>query len=250
MATADRGAQARRPQTLKPSRRRCSERLAAVLGDLVRTPRRQPHPVDPEVADQSFQGGPGLVLDHVRERAGRAGQGHVDGRHPVLGDVYAVDQAKIDHVDAELRVDDVAHRLQDVLGLGGGQLAGSSGGVLGHLCSSSARAVASFQAIQPSRAHLIRAGYLDTPSNATASPSTSSFGSAAPRDCLSFRNSALTSIASLSGRPMIASASTEVLAWLIEQPSASYDTSATAGSPPASFSATRSVTSSPHVGLT
>ena len=43
---------------------------------------------------------------------------------------------------------------------------------------------------------------------------------------------------------------TEALAWLIEQPSASYDTSATTGSPPASFRLTRSVTSSPQVGLT
>ena len=38
-------------------------------------------------------------------------------------------------------------------------------------------AVASFHAIQPSSAHLIRAGYFDTPANATASSSTSSSGS-------------------------------------------------------------------------
>ena len=43
----------------------------------------------------------------------------------------------------------------------------------GQRCAT-ACAVASFQAIQPSRAHLMRAGYLETPSNATASSSTSS----------------------------------------------------------------------------
>ena len=43
---------------------------------------------------------------------------------------------------------------------------------------------------------------------------------------------------------------TEALAWLIEQPSESYETSSTTCSPPTSLRATRSVTSSPHVGLT
>src|SRR5262249_23692267 len=115
--------------------------------------------------------------------------------------------------------------------------------------SPSARAVASFQAIHDSRAHLIRAGYLDTPANATASPSVSSSGSASPLDCIRRRNSSLTFMASLTGLPISRSVSIEALAWLIEQPSASYETSATAGPSPESFSETRSVTSSPHTGL-
>src|SRR5215467_7417750 len=57
--------------------------LAAVLGDLVRAPRRQPHPVDAEVGHQALQRGRGLVLDDVRERARGAGQRHVDGGHAV-----------------------------------------------------------------------------------------------------------------------------------------------------------------------
>src|SRR5262249_34625724 len=116
-----------------------------------------------------------------------------------------------------------------------------------------ARAVASFHAIQPRSAHLIRAGYLATPANTTASPSTSSSGSEAtesPAPCIRSTNAALISIASLTGLPITRSVSTDTLAWLIEQPSASYDTSATAGSVPASLSVTRSVTSSPQVGLT
>src|ERR1700691_868148 len=56
------------------------ELLAAILGDLVGTPRRQPDPVDPEVVDQALKGHSGLVLDHVGQRAGGAGQRHVDGR--------------------------------------------------------------------------------------------------------------------------------------------------------------------------
>src|SRR2546430_17459219 len=82
-------------------------------------------------------------------------------------------------------------------------------------------AVASYQAIQPRRAHLILAGYFDTPANATASPSTSSSGSASPRDCMRATNSSQVAMASLTGLPMIRSLMTDTLAWLIEQPSAS-----------------------------
>ena len=81
--------------------------------------------------------------------------------------------------------------------------------------------MASFQAIQPSSAHLIRAGYLDTPSKATASPSRSSSGSAWPWDCISSRNAPLIPMASRTVLPITMSASTDALAWLIEQPSAS-----------------------------
>lgn len=121
--------------------------------------------------------------------------------------------------------------------------------------ASSARAVASFHAIQPSSAHLIRDGYLDTPANATASSSTVSknavsSGSDWPLDFISSRNASPIRIASSTGLPITRSLITEALAWLIEQPSGSYDTSSTHRWPPTSFSVTRSVTSSPHVGLT
>src|ERR1700722_7521910 len=223
--------------------------LATVLGDLVRAPRRHPDPVDAEVADQAVQGVPGLVLDYVSQRAGRAGQGHVDGERPVLGQGDPVDQAEVHDVNPELGVHHVTQRLQQVLGLraqGGAQLLGKLPvgdlpvsqfrALVAHVCSvsalrgspgsgspasASARAVASFHAIQPSSAHLMRAGYLATPSNATASPSTSSSGSPSPRDCISARNSALTSMASATVLPTTMSVSMDVLAWLIEQPSAS-----------------------------
>src|SRR5699024_10634670 len=45
--------------------------LAAVVGDLVRPPRRHPNPVDPEVVHDALQAHPGLVLDHILQRAGR-----------------------------------------------------------------------------------------------------------------------------------------------------------------------------------
>src|SRR5215469_2866883 len=93
--------------------------LAAVLGDLVRAPRREPHPVDAEVGHQALQRGRGLVLDDVGERARGTGERHVDRGHAVPAERDAVDQAKIDHVDAKLGVDHVAERLKDVLGLRG-----------------------------------------------------------------------------------------------------------------------------------
>src|SRR5947209_14989963 len=46
--------------------------LAAVVGDLVRPPRRHPDPVDLDVGGERLratgQGGVGLVLDHVGQR--------------------------------------------------------------------------------------------------------------------------------------------------------------------------------------
>src|SRR5215468_7408225 len=91
--------------------------LAAVLGDLVRAPRRQPHPVDAEVGHQALQRGRGLVLDDVGERARGAGERHVDGGHAVTAERDAVHQAEVDHVDAQFGVHDVAQRLQQVLGV-------------------------------------------------------------------------------------------------------------------------------------
>jgi hypothetical protein len=96
-----------------------AELLAPVLGDVLRAPRRHPHPVDPEVRHHPIERLGGLVLDDVGERARRAGQRHVDGGHPVGADLDAVDQPEVHHVDAEFRVDHVAQRLEHVLLLWG-----------------------------------------------------------------------------------------------------------------------------------
>src|SRR5215469_9678705 len=225
-----------------------AELLAAVLGNLLRPPRWQPHPVDREAWHQAVERRGRLILDHVGQRAGRTGQRHVDGHAAVALHMDLVDEAEVHDVHAQFRVDDVSQRLEHILDLrvrGRLQLDVCSrlcGGFLAHAHSPivgssarlpvSARAVASFQAIQQSNAHLMRAGYFDTPSKATASPRTSSSGSAAPRDCIRARNSSLTAIASATVFPMIRSAMTDVLAWLIEQPSVSWEMSAITGSPP------------------
>src|ERR671933_240852 len=54
------------------------ETRLTVLGDLVRAPRRVPHPVDPDLIDQSAadQRGARLILDHVGERASGRRQSH------------------------------------------------------------------------------------------------------------------------------------------------------------------------------
>src|SRR5579862_1101688 len=104
-----------------------AELLAPVLGDALGAPRRQPHPVDAEVRHDPLEGLPGLVLNDVGERAGRAGQGHVDRGHAVAADVDAVDQAQVHDVDAELGVDHVPERLEDLFLLGG-ELGGELGG--------------------------------------------------------------------------------------------------------------------------
>src|SRR5690606_10276265 len=172
--------------------------------------------------------------------------------------------------DPELGVDDVLHRLGDlVLGQGGGAAAevdlgqvgvvahdGSSCAV-GWVGAAASRAapppawlVASFQAIQASRAHLTRAGNFATPAKAMPSPNTSSSGSTLPRPCISPGKAAWTTAASRTGRPLRSPGSTEVDAWLMEQPSAAYDTSATTASVPSPSRCTRRVTSSPQLGLT
>ena len=97
-----------------------AELLAPVLGDVLRAPRRHPHPVDPEVRHHPVERLGGLVLDDVGERACRAGQRHVDGGHPVGADIDAVDQPEVHHVDAKFRVDHVPQRLEHVLLLRGG----------------------------------------------------------------------------------------------------------------------------------
>src|ERR1700733_5660781 len=247
------------------------ELLAAVVGDRLRPPWRHPHPVDREVLNRVLERLGRLLLDHVGERAGRAGQRHVQGGLVRAVEQHPVDEAEVDDVDAELGVDNVAQRLEDVLGLLLDLLVGERGNrrVLGHACPpcsermsddgsecerwvpESAWAVASFQAIQPRSAHLIRAGYFDTPANATASSRTSSSGSSCPLDFISSRKASSIFIASLTGLPITRSVMTDALAWLIEQPRDSKETSSTTASPSTpGFSATRSVTSSPQVGFT
>src|SRR6185437_5462431 len=186
-----------------------TELLATVLGDVLRPPRRHPHPVDREVFHGVLERLGGLLLDHVGERAGRAGQRHVQGGLVRAVKEHPVNEAEVDHVDAKLGVDHIAQGLEDVLGLLLDLFIGEVGDrrVLGHACPPvsewlSAWAVASFQAIQPSRAHLTRAGYLETPANATASSSTSSSGSSCPLDCISSRKASPIFIASPTGLPM------------------------------------------------
>src|SRR5688572_17964217 len=198
--------------------------LAAVVGDLVRAPRRHPDPVDPDVVDQAGAGAAGqrltgLVLDDVGERAGRRGQRHVQDGDVAVVDVDAVDEAQVDDVDAELGVDDVAHGLLEVLEQGrlvGGQLV-----LGGHLVPPQARALASLRAIQLISAHLMRAGYLDTPANATASSSSSSSFSAtdvSPLACISVMKCSPVSSASGTVLPTTRSYIADTDAWLIEQP--------------------------------
>ncbi len=82
---------------------------------------------------------------------------------------------------AELGIDDVAHPLSQFL--------------FGHThvkSFPSACNVASLKAIQPSSAHLTRAGKEATPANAMPSPSTSSFGSTLPRPSINLTNSSTT----------------------------------------------------------
>ncbi|COW42869.1 Uncharacterised protein [Mycobacterium tuberculosis] len=93
--------------------------FAAVFGDLVRAPRRVPHPVDADVVDQATadQRAARLILDDIGQRARRRREGHVDqrdGPFVTVLHVQAVDQAQVNDVDPQLRVDDVAHRLLDV----------------------------------------------------------------------------------------------------------------------------------------
>src|SRR5712664_1411773 len=56
--------------------------LAAVVGDLVRSPRWHPHPVDLQLGRERLGAtgdrGVRLVLDHVGEWAGGRGEGHVE----------------------------------------------------------------------------------------------------------------------------------------------------------------------------
>src|SRR5690242_6523803 len=236
------------------------ELLAAVLGDLVGAPRGHRDPVDRDVADEALEGRLGLVSDHVGQRAGRRGEGHVEDGVAVLVEVHAVDEAEVDDVDPELGVDDVLHRLGDVVdghrrratalpGRGHvGEVAVVDALGVGHEGAPSdwAWVVASFHAIQESRAHFTRAGNLATPANAMPSSRTSSSGSTCPLPCMSSRKVWWIPMASSTGLPITRSVSTDAEACEMEQPTLSYDTSCTTPS----ARCTRRVTSSPQVGLT
>src|SRR5690606_10255243 len=186
--------------------------LTAVVRDLVGAPRRHPDPVDAQLVDQAVCGGLGLVLDDVRQRTGRRGQGHVDGRHVRVVDVDAVDQAEVDDVDAQFGVDDVHQGLADLFLRGRFHLHGLAHAVVLSASEPRAWAVASFHAIQLRRAHFTRAGYLETPANATASSRISSIassGSIFPLDCISSRKVSWTRCASVRSLPTSSSFSTE-----------------------------------------
>src|SRR6476619_3561419 len=97
--------------------------LSAILGDLVRTPRRYPHPVNPHIVHQApvgatSQRGTGLVLNDVGQRARRGGQRHVQDGDIALVNPDVVDQTQVDHVDPQLRVDHVTHGLLEVIDVG------------------------------------------------------------------------------------------------------------------------------------
>src|ERR1700739_3103004 len=176
--------------------------FSAVLGDLVRAPWWIPHPVDLQVVHQpgADERGARLIFDDVGQRTGRRRQGHVDQRHRALFtlfDVQTVDQSEIDDIDAELRVDDVAHRLFHI----GQQLVVHPAPPL--TCPlRDACATASLNAIQPSNAHFTRAGYFETPANAMPSPMTSSSPSIVPRDETISVNAATVLRASPTGWPI------------------------------------------------
>src|SRR5262249_30663076 len=109
---------------------------------------------------------------------------------------------EVDHVDAQLRVDHVAHSLLDVLDLRRGH------GLFGHFTtpsSDTARAVASLNAIHDSSAHFTRAGYLATPPKATPSSSSSSSPSTSPRPAIIAVKASTRDSASWMVRPTISS---------------------------------------------
>ena len=167
-------------QTRKPSARSCSRPSSVIFSgphggiqtQLILMSSTMPEPVRADAR---------LVLDHVGQRAGRRRQRHVDRGDPVVhGD--AVDQAEVDDVDPQLGVDDVAHRLLDVVERGRrpptvrrggsgipaapaddvlvGRSAERSAGRSCHAPSFSHTSgpTASLNAIQPSSAHFTRAG--------------------------------------------------------------------------------------------
>src|SRR6266498_2006161 len=108
------------------------QRHPAVLAHAVGSPGGRPDPVDLDLLDavQTDQHGVGRALDHVGERAGGRGEGHVEPNLVALFlEVDAVDEAEVDHVDPQLRVLDLHHRVQHLClgGHGGTSFHASSG---------------------------------------------------------------------------------------------------------------------------
>ena len=77
---------------------------------------------------------------------------------------------------------------------------------------------ASVNAIQPSSAHLTRAGYFETPAKAMASSRTSSSRLAAARELHHLAERLVRREGVATGWPITRSVITDVEAWLIEQP--------------------------------
>src|SRR6185312_16810599 len=86
--------------------------VAAVVGDLVWSPRRHPDPVDSELVDDTVQRLGSLLLDHVGKWAARRGQRHADDERVILVvPAEVVDQTEVHDVHPELGVHYVLQRL-------------------------------------------------------------------------------------------------------------------------------------------
>src|SRR5690349_16806031 len=67
-----------------------AKHLPAVVCDLVRSPRRHPHPLDPEIVDQALKSGTRLVFDDIGERARCRRKCHRQYGIAVLVDLHPV----------------------------------------------------------------------------------------------------------------------------------------------------------------
>ena len=79
------------------------ELVTAFRRDLVHRPTRLPGPVDAEFFDETGEGAGAFVFDQVGQRAGRRGERHRDDGSAQFVDFDAVNQTKVDDVDAEFR---------------------------------------------------------------------------------------------------------------------------------------------------
>lgn len=89
--------------------------FTSVVSDPLGAPGRRPHPVEGYLLGDSGQDGVDLMLHQRGQGARRGGEGHVDDDRAVLVKVYPVHQPRVDDVDPQLRVQDVAQRFPDVL---------------------------------------------------------------------------------------------------------------------------------------
>ena len=90
----------------------------AVFGDLLWAPWWHPDPVDAEGVDDAIQGFCGLLFKYICQWTACRGEGHVDEKALIFGLVQAVNQTEVDDVYADLRVDYVLERLDDLVILG------------------------------------------------------------------------------------------------------------------------------------